>query len=137
MNKKPVWIVIIALAFSCNNNEATTTSLPADNSNAPATLNYSVVNAYPHDTTSYTEGFLVHDGKLYESTGHTEDVPSSRSLFGVVDLKTGKIDVKAELDKTKYFGEGIVFLNGKVYQLTYKTKIGFMYDAKTFKKTGE
>ncbi len=76
-------------------------------------------------------------GELYESTGHTEEVPSSRSLFGTVDLNTGHIGVKAELDRNKYFGEGIAFLKGKVYQLTYKTKIGFIYDAKTFKKLGE
>jgi glutamine cyclotransferase len=41
------------------------------------------------------------------------------------------------LDKHAYFGEGIVFLHDKVYQLTYKTKIGFIYDAKTFKKLGD
>lgn len=41
-----------------------------------------------------------------------------------------------ELDKTKYFGEGIVFLNDKLYQLTYKNKLGFIYDAKTFKQVG-
>ena len=56
---------------------------------------------------------------------------------GVVDLKTGKIQPKVELDKDKYFGEGIVFLNGKVFQLTYKTRVGFAYDAKTFAKLRE
>jgi len=100
-------------------------------------LNYQVLNVYPHDTTSYTEGLLVQDGELYESTGHTEEVPSTRSLFGTVDLKTGHIGVKAELDRNKYFGEGIVFLKGKIYQLTYKTRIGFVYDARTFRKLQE
>jgi glutamine cyclotransferase len=42
-----------------------------------------------------------------------------------------------EIDKKKYFGEGITFLKGKVFQLTYKTKVGFIYDATTFKKLGE
>jgi glutamine cyclotransferase len=98
------------------------------------TIYYDYTNSYPHDINSFTEGFLFHDGKLYESTGATPDLPQTRSLFGVVDLTTGKIDTKAELDKTKYFGEGITFLNGKVYQLTYKTKIGFVYDAVTFKR---
>ncbi|MGC4035387.1 MAG: glutaminyl-peptide cyclotransferase [Chitinophagaceae bacterium] len=100
-------------------------------------INYAVIKYYPHDTTSYTEGFLFHDGKLYESTGYDSSFSSTRSLFGAVDLTTGKIDVKSELDKHKYFGEGIVFINDKLYQLTYRTKIGFIYDAKTFKKTGE
>jgi glutamine cyclotransferase len=41
------------------------------------------------------------------------------------------------LDKNKFFGEGIVFLNDKIYQLTYRTKVGYIYDAKTFKRLGE
>ena len=105
--------------------------------NAPALINYSVVNAFPHDTSSYTEGLLVHDGQLYESTGYDSNYANTRSLFGIVDMKTGRIQPKVEIDRKKYFGEGIVFLNGKVYQLTYKTKLGFIYDARTFKKLGE
>jgi len=138
MIRKFIVFALLALSLSCNNNSGNiNTDSGSDNSNAPTVLNYTVVNAYPHDTTSYTEGFLVHDGQLFESSGSPNDMSSTRSLFGVVDLKTGKINVKAELDKKKYFGEGIVFLNGKVYQLTWQTKVGFIYDAKTFKKIGE
>ncbi len=136
MNKIITAIALIFLAAACNNDKPGE-SISENSDNGPATLKFNVVNIYPHDTTAYTEGFLVHDGQLYESTGATEDNPSTRSQFGIVDLKTGKIDTKVELDKKKYFGEGIVFLNGKVYQLTWKTKIGFVYDAKTFKKLGE
>src|SRR6201989_2319120 len=95
---------------------------------------YTVVWSIPHDTTSFTEGLLVHDGKLFESTGHTDSYPFSRSLFGIVDRKNGNIDVKAEIDKSKYFGEGIVFLKDKVYQLTDMTHIGFIYDAHTYRR---
>ncbi len=138
MNKRLITAIVLVLLAACNNKEdKTTTTNAPETDNTPAIINFSVMNVFPHDTTSFTEGFLVHDGQLYESTGHVEEVPSTRSLFGIVDLKTGKIQPKVELDKTKYFGEGIVFLNGKVYQLTYKTKIGFVYDAKTFKKIGE
>jgi glutaminyl-peptide cyclotransferase len=139
MNHKLLFALFIVLFSACAN--------PSSQPNAglnesasditPPELKYTVVNVFPHDTTSYTEGFLVHEGQLYESTGATDQVPSTRSLFGSVDLKTGKINVKAELDKKKYFGEGIAFLNGKVYQLTWKNKMGFIYDAKTFKKLGE
>ena len=99
-------------------------------------LNYSIENQYPHDVTSFTEGLLFHDNKLFESTGGADNLPQTKSLFGEVDLKTGKIAVKAELDKTIYFGEGIVFLNGKVYQLTYKNQMAFIYDSKSFKQVG-
>ena len=140
MHIKSYAILAIIVLSACNHdNDKTTDKLPDTQQTdaTPPTINYSVVNAYPHDTTAYTEGFLIHDGQLYESTGHTDEIPSSRSLFGVVDLKTGKIQTKVEIDKNKYFGEGIVFQNGKVYQLTWKSKIGFIYDAKTFKKIGE
>ncbi len=99
-------------------------------------LNYSVVAQFPHDITSFTEGFLVHDGQLFESTGAPDNLPQTRSLLGTVDLKTGKISKKAEIDRSIYFGEGICFLGNKLFQLTYKNQIAFIYDAKTFKSIG-
>jgi glutamine cyclotransferase len=99
-------------------------------------LNYTLIHTYPHDTTSYTEGLLIHNGELYESTGSPDDMPQTKSLFGVLDTVTGHIVKKVEIDR-KYFGEGICFLDGKLYQLTYQTKTGFIYDAKTFEKSGE
>jgi glutamine cyclotransferase len=105
--------------------------------NTPDTIAYTVLNATPHDTSSYTEGLLFHDGKLYESSGAPQDEPNTRSMFGEVDRATGKISVKAELDRKTYFGEGITFLKDKVYQLTWTNRIGFIYDAKTFKRIGQ
>lgn len=96
-------------------------------------ISITFVKEYPHDRRSFTEGFFFHDGKLFESTGAT-DLPETRSLYGIVDLNTGAIDVKAELDRNKYFGEGIALLNDKLYQLTYKSKVGFVYDASTFEQ---
>jgi len=127
---------ITLFLFSCNNNPDTTTTTTTTTPVTPAipVINYAYITSYPHDTTSFTEGFLFHNGILFESTGATSGLPQTRSLFGTVDLLTGKIDVKAELDKVKYFGEGITFLDGKIFQLTYQTKIGFVYDAVSFKK---
>jgi glutamine cyclotransferase len=133
-----LFFLISFLLFSCKGKPDTsgTDEAPNNKTKSIPAINYAYSNAYPHDTNSFIEGFLVHNGKLYESTGATNDLPQTRSLFGVVDLKTGIIDTKVELDKTNYFGEGIAFLNGKIFQLTYKTKVGFIYDATTFKKLG-
>ena len=98
-------------------------------------INYKLVNTFPHDTLSFTEGFLFHNNQLFESTGSPAEQPELKSYIGIIDLKTGKVSKKVELDR-KYFGEGIAFFNGKIYQLTYKSHIGFIYDAKTYKQLG-
>ncbi|MBA2613247.1 MAG: glutaminyl-peptide cyclotransferase [Bacteroidetes bacterium] len=101
-------------------------------------LEYSVVATFPHDQTAFTQGFLIHDDKLFESTGSPDNMPQLKSVIGIVDWKTGKLNVKTELDKKSYpFGEGIVILKGKIYQITYKEQTGFIYDEKTFKKIGQ
>ena len=135
--KKKFFIVLAIILFilnACNNK-----TKDAENIAEPATplINYSVVQTLLHDTSLYTEGLLIHDGKLYESTGSPDGLPQLRSLVGITDLITGKFENKIELDKTKYFGEGIVFLKDKLFQLTYKTQVGFIYDEKSFKQIGK
>lgn len=84
-----------------------------------------VVNAYPHDTGSYTQGLFWHDGSLYESTGL-----NGKSTFRKVDLQSGKALTKLPFNK-KYFVEGSVILGDKVYILTWTNKVIFIYDADT------
>lgn len=124
----------IILFYSCTGNTKSSEPQTGDPASGIPVINYSVAASFTHDTTLFTEGFLIHDGKLFESTGSPGDLPQTRSLVGVIDLTTGKMDKKIELDKAKYFGEGIVFLNNKLYQLTYKNQVGFIYDAKSFKQ---
>lgn len=84
-----------------------------------------VVNAYPHDTGSYTQGLFWHDGSLYESTGL-----NGKSTFRKVDLQSGKALTKLPFNK-KYFVEGSVILGDKLYILTWTNKVIFIYDADT------
>jgi glutamine cyclotransferase len=93
----------------------------------PKLLKYKIVNTYPHDTKAFTEGLEFHDGTLYESTGQKAD-----SYFRSVDYKTGKVIKQVDLPK-EYFGEGITFINGKIFQLSWQENTGFIYDAKTLK----
>jgi glutamine cyclotransferase len=130
----PIYFIF---STACNNpTEKSKSANGIQGDPSPVNINYKVVNAFPHDTAAYTEGFLFHKGMLYESTGHTNTYPSSRSMFGTVNLSSGVIDKKGEIDKNKYFGEGIAFLGDRVFQLTDTTRIGFIYDGKTFKKLG-
>jgi glutamine cyclotransferase len=100
----------------------------------PKLLNYKIINTYPHDTASFIEGLEFHNDTLYESTGSGSSSSGIdyKSYFRKYDYKTGKIYKQIDLDK-KYFGEGITFINGKLYQLTWQEKTGFIYDAKTLK----
>jgi glutamine cyclotransferase len=93
----------------------------------PKALKFKVVNTYPHDTKAFTEGLEFHDGVLFESTGQKGD-----SYFRSVDYKTGKVIKQVDLPK-EYFGEGITFINGKIFQLSWQEKTGFIYDANTLK----
>ncbi len=148
MYKKIIPVLALWGLCSCGNNETATSESPAQpettspavstTPSAPAALiPFTVKATHPHDTTLFIEGFLIHDGKVYESTGSPDNIPFTRSLVGILNLKTCKLDEKIELDRNIYFGEGIVLLNNKIYQLTYQNQKGFIYDATTFKKTGE
>jgi glutaminyl-peptide cyclotransferase len=97
----------------------------------PVEYTYEITATYPHNTKFFTEGLLIHDGYLYEGTGE-----KGQSVIAKQIMKTGKIIQEKKLD-SKYFGEGISILNNKLYQLTYKAQTGFIYDVKTFDKTGE
>ena len=136
--KKILVLLFAFLAFiSCNNSPS-----PKEDSrsNKRKTLmpniEYNLIQVYPHDITSFTEGFVFYDNQLYESTGSPENLPFTKSIFGVVDLKTGKLSELGGLDKSKYFGEGITFLEDKLFQLTYRSQTCFIYDAISFEKIG-
>ncbi len=95
-------------------------------------IHYTVMNQHPHSTSSFTQGLLVHNNEIYESTGSPKESPHLKTVIGILDLETGEIDVKIALDSKKYFGEGITILNNKIYQLTYHSQTCFVYDLKIF-----
>jgi len=89
---------------------------------APEKYVYEVVQSFPHDTSFFTEGFEFHEGFIYESTGE-----NGKSAIYKTNLKTGKSIQLVKLSD-HFFGEGITIFNNKIYQLTYKTKVGFVYN---------
>ena len=94
-------------------------------------LGIKVVKTYPHDPHAFTQGLEYYGGFLYESTGET-----GQSSVRKIELETGKVLQKKELGSA-YFGEGLTIFQGKIYQLTWLTKIGFVYDVGTFRKLRE
>jgi len=120
-------LLIFIAACKNGDKENGTDPLP----NAPKIMNYSIINPYPHDTTSYTQGLVVYKGEMFEGTGNYKF-----SKLRKVDLKTGKALQEISLDK-KYFGEGITILNDTIYQLTWKEGVVLVYTLKDFKQVKE
>lgn len=94
-------------------------------------MSYTVINTLPHNVEAFTEGLVVYNNKILESTGQ-----NNMSWIAEVNPGSGEHTKKVNLTAA-YFGEGITVMNNKIYQLTYKTNVGFIYDAKTYKKLGE
>ncbi len=97
--------------------------------NPPEIYTYEIINEYPHDIQAYTQGLEFYNDTLYESTGK-----KGRSSLRKINFRTGEVLNKIELDKT-LFGEGITILDNKIYQLTWQSGTGFIYDLNSFKKT--
>jgi glutaminyl-peptide cyclotransferase len=89
---------------------------------------YQVVRSYPHDREAFTQGLIYRDGFLYEGTGLYE-----RSSVRKVKLETGQV-LQIHTVPRQYFGEGITEWKGTIVELTWRTEVGFVYNASTFEQ---
>lgn len=128
MKKFAPFAVVILLATCKNNESNNNVSIQPP---GPKIISYSIINSYPHDTSSFTQGLVIYKGIMYEGTGEY-----GRSKLLQVDIKSGKTVKHVALDK-RYFGEGITILNDTIYQLTWKEKTVLAYTLKDFKKIKE
>jgi len=103
---------------------------PADSA-APTALRADVLESYPHDPEAFTQGLLLHDGALYESTGL-----NGRSSLRQLELNTGKVLRRVDLPPD-LFGEGLALAGGKLVQLTWREGVAPTYDLATFAKNGQ
>ena len=88
-------------------------------------LSYELLATHPHDSACYTQGLVIDEGVFYESCGLY-----GKSSLRKVDPADGSVLAEVALDP-KYFAEGLVLLDGKLYQLTWQENTGFVYDADT------
>ncbi len=88
---------------------------------------YEVVAVYPHATDAFTQGLQYRDGWLYEGTG----LRGGRSSLRLVDLHSGAVVQQINL-ADEFFGEGICLVGDRVWQLTWTSRRGFIYDVGTF-----
>ena len=97
-----------------------------DSKPAPV-YSYKITNTYPHDPNAFTQGLAFEDGFLYEGTGR-----QGHSQLRKVKLETGQILQSHKLP-SQFFGEGITIYRDKIIQLTWHSKVGFVYDRQSFK----
>lgn len=88
-----------------------------------------VVNRFPHDPNAFTQGLLYGgNDTLFESTGLY-----GHSSVRRVALQTGEIEAIHRMQNS-YFGEGLTLFGDRLFQVTWLTKTGFMYDRNNFSK---
>lgn len=132
--KRLLTLLFIAGLFACNDN---TDHPPVDTSlgpvtagiPAPVTLTYNVIAQHAHDTSAYTQGLQLYNGKLYEATGDFEN-----SSLRITDIPTGRVEQIHKMGTNKIFGEGITILNDSIYQLTWQSHIVYVYSIKDISK---
>lgn len=76
-------------------------------------LRVDVLEVRPHDPASFTQGFELADGVLYEGTGL-----AGQSAMLATDPVTGRILRRVELP-APLFGEGITVAGARLWQLTW------------------
>ncbi|MEY4659299.1 MAG: glutaminyl-peptide cyclotransferase [Crocinitomicaceae bacterium] len=93
-----------------------------------------IIERYPHNQASFTQGLAFSGDQLFEGTGDPNE--NGATLVGKVDLKTGQMGTKIGLDAS-HFGEGITILGNELFQLTWKNQKCMVYDKETMKNIRE
>ena len=88
-----------------------------------------ILNTEEHDNEAFTQGFLFHQGKLYESTGRYDE-----STLREVNLQ-GDVLRSVNLS-SEVFGEGLTVHNNTLVQLTWKSGVAYIWDIETLTLVG-
>ncbi|WP_420580627.1 glutaminyl-peptide cyclotransferase [Reichenbachiella sp.] len=94
----------------------------------PIRYTYRVTNTFAHDPDAFTQGLLMDNGQLYESTGE-----KGQSTLRKVDLTSGKVLQSVDIS-SQYFGEGIGLVGDEIFMLSWKERTGFVFDKNSFEQ---
>jgi glutaminyl-peptide cyclotransferase len=98
----------------------------AGEQDAVSVYGYRVLNSFPHNENFFTQGLLIHQGELYEGTGR-----NGESALLHLDMKDGSV-IKSRQLPSRYFGEGIAVAGERIFQLTWRENMVFVYDLESF-----
>jgi len=97
----------------------------------PKMNGFKIIHSYPHDIGAFTQGLIYADNIFYEGTGQP-----GQSNLRKVEPATGKVLFQVNLE-SPLFGEGIAIVGEKIFQLTWQSKVGFVYDRSSLKQIGK
>ena len=115
-----------AVAYSKNKIQTLTRFVIIYSDVKPRIYNYKVVHSFPHDPDAFTQGLVYDKGVFYEGTGQ-----EAGSSLREVELETGKVVRQHNLESS-LFGEGITLYRDRIYQVSWRNKVGFVYEKSTF-----
>jgi glutamine cyclotransferase len=92
----------------------------------PKKYGYKVIHSFPHDRDAFTQGLFYDRGVLFEGTGQENE-----SSLREVELESGKVLRQLNLGSS-LFGEGITLYKDKIFQVTWRSKVGFVYEKATY-----
>lgn len=96
----------------------------------PMQMRVEVIETFPHDTTVFTQGLLLHDGRFYETGGLY-----GQSLVRTVEIETGATIISKTLP-AEFFAEGMALVDDRLIQLTWKEEVAFIHDVETLADLG-
>jgi hypothetical protein len=115
------------VAYSKGKTQSVTRFVIIYSDTAPLRYKCKAIHIYPHDIAAFTQGLFYDNGLLYEGTGQ-----ESGSTLREVELETGKVLRQHNLEPSM-FGEGITIYNDRIYQVTWTSKVGFVYNKSDFR----
>jgi glutamine cyclotransferase len=131
-------MLLVPVAAACAPN-STSVALAAPRTGSPDTVpirvvqrfSAQIVRRYPHDPEAFTQGLLVHDGVLYESTGL-----EGRSDIRRVDLSSGRVLASARFGRRE-FGEGLAVWRDELVGLTWTSGVARRWSLRDLAPSGQ
>jgi glutamine cyclotransferase len=127
--RRPAAVLLALAGFCACNGDHGNGQVVEDTTPAPV-VGATVLREFPHDTSAFTQGLVYADGVFFESTGRT-----GHSTLRQVEIATGKVLRQKAVD-AQYFAEGLALYGGHLYQLTWQSQVGFLYNPADFSQTG-
>ena len=122
-------VLLNGVSISANGSDTNSVNSSLNATNIPI-FGYEVVNAYPHDTSAFTQGLVYENGVIYEGTGL-----NGQSTLRRVDPETGRVLQQTSL-ASAFFGEGIAIWKDRLIQLTWQSNLGFVYGKENLTRIG-